>query len=542
MTKVNNNPILAKAAKLNNIPDVETYLRNLVRTTDFELAQHARAINEIDTTATAGSLADYVAPYTGSVSRTYLSKASDIISVKDFGAVGDYDNLIDETVAIQAALDAVPFGGLIYFPFGRYGVAPQGSDGQCLTMKRPCTMIGGGLYTAITPLDTVGDTIDTIAFRSDGTTSFQFAAIDGLFLGDPYTGIRYGRYGILIDTLTAGRYVATPTIRRTYIGQGPAKTYSIAHLNDTIANVNGGMYGALIENNQLVGGVLLSGSGDSNNIINNVITDYGEIANPTYADYATIGVNAALISGASMLVIERNNITNRLGPIKIDSGSRFKIQFNNLEAQVGPPNNNTMIDINSGSGTTSTGLIADNHLGAFTGSGVTAMVRIRNGLAHEVRHNTMLSGVIDGSVGVDIGPNCNDIDIHDNTRGTGITEIVNDSGQGTKGYRKLASFAGTFQNWSATGEKVGYIKDGNGKVLISGSFTGGTVGGTIFTLPVAYRPEKIVVRVIFKGTGLGTVTVHPDGTVEATDVSTAAFNSMDISFQASDQGWTSIEL
>lgn len=52
---------------------------------------------------------------TGAVDRTIPAKLSDFVSVKDFGAVGDYNN--DDTTAIQAALDS---GANIYFPPGNY--------------------------------------------------------------------------------------------------------------------------------------------------------------------------------------------------------------------------------------------------------------------------------------------------------------------------------------------------------------------------------------------------------------------------------------
>ena len=58
---------------------------------------------------------------TGAVTRTVQSKERDIVSVIDFGAVGD--NSTDDTAAIQAAIDAVPStGGGVYFPAGQYKV------------------------------------------------------------------------------------------------------------------------------------------------------------------------------------------------------------------------------------------------------------------------------------------------------------------------------------------------------------------------------------------------------------------------------------
>lgn len=57
----------------------------------------------------------YVAPYTSSVSRTGQSKYSDIVCVKDFGAVGN--TTTDDTAAIQAAINT---GKSVYVPAGTY--------------------------------------------------------------------------------------------------------------------------------------------------------------------------------------------------------------------------------------------------------------------------------------------------------------------------------------------------------------------------------------------------------------------------------------
>jgi hypothetical protein len=55
---------------------------------------------------------------TGAVQRTVESKLQDVVSVKDFGAVGD--GVIDDTVAIQAALNA---SSAVFIPTGTYKIS-----------------------------------------------------------------------------------------------------------------------------------------------------------------------------------------------------------------------------------------------------------------------------------------------------------------------------------------------------------------------------------------------------------------------------------
>lgn len=64
-------------------------------------------------------------PFTGSVARTQHDKNKDVISVKDFGAVGD--GVTDDTAAIQAAMTYACHTGSIsvHIPAGRYVISQQ---------------------------------------------------------------------------------------------------------------------------------------------------------------------------------------------------------------------------------------------------------------------------------------------------------------------------------------------------------------------------------------------------------------------------------
>jgi hypothetical protein len=64
----------------------------------------------------------YTPAGTGAVSRTVQSKLRDVVSVKDFGAVGD--GVADDTAAIQAAITYIASlsGGIVSFPKGTYRI------------------------------------------------------------------------------------------------------------------------------------------------------------------------------------------------------------------------------------------------------------------------------------------------------------------------------------------------------------------------------------------------------------------------------------
>jgi polygalacturonase len=83
------------------------------------IADHS--LTDIKVSPTAGiqaSKLSFTQSGSGAVARTVDSKLKDVVSVKDFGAVGD--GVADDATAIQLAFNAVASGGSVFFPAGSY--------------------------------------------------------------------------------------------------------------------------------------------------------------------------------------------------------------------------------------------------------------------------------------------------------------------------------------------------------------------------------------------------------------------------------------
>lgn len=88
----------------------------------------------------------YDPPFTNSVERTAESRLSDIVSVKDFGAVGD--GVTDDSAAIQRGIEAVAALGAygLYFPSGQYYVP---NNSTALRIKSSIRIVGDGMQASV---------------------------------------------------------------------------------------------------------------------------------------------------------------------------------------------------------------------------------------------------------------------------------------------------------------------------------------------------------------------------------------------------------
>lgn len=134
---------------------VETSLGVLIGTYD-----NVEGINEIPN----ANVIEYDPPFAGAVTSGYTvaDKLSQVLSVKDFDAVGD--GTTDDTTAIQAAINAacgLPDGGAVYFPAGAYKVT------STLTVNQSnVSLYGDGPGASF--IFPYGDYGNVITFQSDG--------------------------------------------------------------------------------------------------------------------------------------------------------------------------------------------------------------------------------------------------------------------------------------------------------------------------------------------------------------------------------------
>ncbi len=142
--RVGRGPLLKKSSSLTGInfpdPGAGYYIRWNAAGTALEAVS---AVND------SGS---YLASGTGAVSRSVSSKLGEIVSVKDFGAVGD--GVTDDTAAIQAAIASVPatYAGNIKFgPFPVKITSPLLVDKSWLTLD----LDGGAIYQATVDTDAI---------------------------------------------------------------------------------------------------------------------------------------------------------------------------------------------------------------------------------------------------------------------------------------------------------------------------------------------------------------------------------------------------
>ncbi len=213
----NTNPVILNAAGeadiwLGNSGPYKIELRNSANTILWTVDQVSdwgqilrRDLADSSNTSMGDALVSVKQPLTGAVARTQHAKNADMISVKDFGAIGD--DTTDDWAALQAAFDTVNTsqGGSIYFPCGTYKIT------KMLKLSTNAIVQGCGVNTGA-----------TIHFVPDENVEVAIAHFTPKPVGERR------RYGGLRDIQLSGPgYTAQGTVG-VYVGGDPSSVIAPA--------------------------------------------------------------------------------------------------------------------------------------------------------------------------------------------------------------------------------------------------------------------------------------------------------------------------
>ena len=241
------------------------------------------------------------------------------VDVRAYGAVGD--DVTDDTVAIQNAINATPHSGTLYIPPLSFLVSRQGANAQCLLVPYPMRIVGSGMGTelfgsVLRVASTVPNTVDVIRLLADANGS------DGYVLQDfaIQSNTQAARSAINIDTTSFP--IARLTITRVGL-YGAFNSFGIRTTNPTPLT-NGFFVSDIGPGNIIRNGILLQNAGDSLRIWNNDIP-FGNVVT------SNAGIDATYVPGAQQTTISGNNITQtKGGGIHLGSAARNTYIFDNF--------------------------------------------------------------------------------------------------------------------------------------------------------------------------------------------------------------------
>lgn len=177
---------------------------------------------------------------TGAQVRSVQSKLRDVVSVKDFGAVGD--GVANDTSAIQAALNSIS-AGIVFVPTGLYNVTS-------LTLPNGVSLVGEGPFesvlretnaSATTILAGISNAIKDLKFISSVTRiagiyiniSGNGCLIENCEFDDYYIGVSVGN---IADPLTVNARVFNCAFRSSNTTAGSGAIQYLNFSNGQVAN------------------------------------------------------------------------------------------------------------------------------------------------------------------------------------------------------------------------------------------------------------------------------------------------------------------
>lgn len=222
-----------------------------------------------------------------------------------FGAVGN--GIVDDTAAVQAAAN---FGGLIDVQDKQYLIKSH------ITVSKPTRFVGDGKGNcAFLVWHLFTDPYLFLVSPTVGLNPYGYSFENLSF--NPETNTQTDPIAVYFATTTAGQFLLMPEILRCSVGL----TNAIA-----IASVNNnpdGLACLQIKGNVLNGGIFLNLVGDNTNIDCNVISGPG------------LGIYSTFASGANLMTVTKNNITNKDGGLYLVSPINTRVMWNQFEPNQG---------------------------------------------------------------------------------------------------------------------------------------------------------------------------------------------------------------
>jgi hypothetical protein len=149
-----------------------------------------------DLTRVDASMVNFTASGAGAVQRRLSAALGDVINVKDYGAGGDGST--DDTTAIQAAITAASatvWGGVVYFPRGRYKITAD-----LTSTNVPITYLGDGRDQSLIIQFTASENVFTHVSSGSGSNPNNVNQLHGY----PMKSLTVQDLGLLAGVASAG--------------------------------------------------------------------------------------------------------------------------------------------------------------------------------------------------------------------------------------------------------------------------------------------------------------------------------------------------